>query len=145
MSRLIEENPCEICESVNGQLCNNSQECIRYKLYEIENKQEKGLLVEFPCALGTTLYNASYNCEPLVITDIKFSKYGCYQEVYLETKEGYHFDAKCIGESLFFTKEEAKAKRQELIEKGDFGILDRTDKPADLGDIKIVNSSEVSL
>ena len=120
MNNLTDKNPCEICESINGQLCNNPQECIRHKLHEFEVKQEKGLLVELPCALGTTLYNACYNCEPLIITDIKFSKHGDYQEVCLETKEGYHFNAKCIGESLFFTKEEAEAKRQKLIRKGTF-------------------------
>ena len=49
----------------------------------------------------------------------------------------------CQGKSS--VKEEAEAKRREFIERGDFGILDRTDKPADLGDVKIVNSSKVSL
>lgn len=41
--RLTDENVCKICELANGSRCANPEECIRYRLYELENELENEL------------------------------------------------------------------------------------------------------
>lgn len=94
------------------------------KLAELEDKIENGTLIELPCKVGDTVYVVGKEIEEFEVTSIsvdvtKYGSWGTNSIQFAEKETGIrHFDYNLyfswIGKSVFFTREEAKAKLREL-------------------------------
>lgn len=95
--------------SINGNVCYRDKICtledVLEKLYELENKQEQGLLMELPCKVGDKVYI-------IIGKDISEQKIVGYKISSIDGYEAYTL-RKIIaltdfGETVFLTKEEAE-------------------------------------
>lgn len=76
------------------------------RLAELEDKIEEGKLVELPCKIGDTVY----------IVGQKY-RAGKYEE-FINTGKFRYSDIEKFGDTVFLTREAAKARLKELEEKG---------------------------
>lgn len=83
------------------------------RLAELEDKIEKGTIIELPCKVGDTVYQFDNGGEvyELMILGITIYK----NKLYYETI-GIDFDNTAIGHSIFLTREEAEKRLKELQE-----------------------------
>lgn len=108
---------CEVCR-FNYEICK--------KLGEYEDLEEQGRLIKLPCKIGDTVWDNDfgYPCS-YTITAFSFGECESYVEP-LDAKEiVFYFSnsfgditgsflVSTIGESVFFSREEAEAKLKEL-------------------------------
>ena len=89
------------------------------RLHELENKIERGKLIELPCKVGDNAYlviRQDENCiiENLCVTQISIDESG----IWVHMRDEYLF-LHCIhskSKGLFFTREEAEKRLKELQE-----------------------------
>lgn len=87
------------------------------RLAELEDKIEKGLLVELPCNVGDTVYEIFKNHKPPIIQQTKIEKIIITEKglrLKLERNSVYETSIASLGTTLFLTEEEAKRKLEEL-------------------------------
>lgn len=92
------------------------------KLAEYEDLEEQGLLLRLPCKIGDTAYEVqelSKRIQPYTITSIHVSKCNVLFGWELKDGEGIYSNINglygyTIGNTVFFTEEEAKARLKEL-------------------------------
>lgn len=87
------------------------------RLAELEDKIEKGLLVELPCNVGDTVYEVFKNHKPPIIQQTKIEKIIITEKglrLKLERNSVYETSIASLGETLFLIEEEAKRKLEEL-------------------------------
>lgn len=120
--------------SINGNVCYRNTICtledVLEKLYELENKQEQGLLIELPCKVGDTVYVIGSLSEFGATEEIELEVFECVvnkitlnykygNTMQMDCKEhssfGWSMNIKKINELVFLTKEEAEQKLKELI------------------------------
>lgn len=118
------ENPCSNCTFI-GSCIKECKEKIFYdRLTELEDKIEKGLLVELPCGIGEIVYKVYEKCE---------SRNCPYNGLGGQWRCNYNGERRCrpfieecafyysminnIGKDTFLTKEEAEKRVKELEEK----------------------------
>ncbi len=104
------------------------------KLADLEDAEEQGRLVIFPCAVGDHLwevydYYPYYNKPPIVrelevygldILTISIVDHRIETMIYARSEEDgtVYLGTDLIGETLFFTREEAETKLKELMGEG---------------------------
>lgn len=87
------------------------------RLYELENAIENGTLVKLPCKVGSVVYKVLNNYKPpiciastiekIIITDKEL-------RLKLSRNSVYETAISSLGETLFLTEAEARAKVEEL-------------------------------
>lgn len=87
------------------------------RLYELENAIENGTLVELPCKVGDTVYEVFKNhkppfCMATTIEKIIITNKGL--RLKLSRNSVYETAISSLGETLFLTEAEARAKLEEL-------------------------------
>ena len=107
-------------------LVNNAEYWLQvyFKLKDIEDLEEQGLLLRLPCKVGDTIYEVSYENREFVIKEhiVKEFIYRTYRfpriEIYCENENGF-LVCNSIGkldECLFLTQAEAEQKLKEMEE-----------------------------
>lgn len=97
------------------------------KLYEYEQAEEEGNLVQLPCKVGRTVYqivlldveNGKLICRIWKGKLIKYDIYEITMGFWIkeeETKEKHFMPISSFERTVFLTKEEAEAKRKEMEE-----------------------------
>lgn len=87
------------------------------RLAELEDKIEKGLIVELPCKVGDIVYEVFKNHKPSIIQQTKIEKIIITEKglrLKLERNSVYETSIASLGTTLFLTEEEAKRKLEEL-------------------------------
>ncbi len=94
------------------------------KLKSYEDLEEQGLLMKLPVPLGTTVYTLSTIFDCIYDYDCKsYQKWKCKEDIPCEyEKRSYHIKetefgfvmAHSIGETVFFIREEAEKKLEEM-------------------------------
>lgn len=87
------------------------------RLAELEDKIEKGLIVELPCKVGNVVYEVFKNHKPPIIQQTKIEKIIITEKglrLKLERNSVYETSIASLGTTLFLTEEEAKRKLEEL-------------------------------
>lgn len=115
-----------LTEKLFSELCFNRKNLLTTALnnYNLENKIEKGTLIELPCKVGTTLYfiyNRPYADKPNLAPKIHETNNWyfdvCQKGVAISTRNPYGYNGEYfyyLGEMVFLTKAEAEAKLNEL-------------------------------
>lgn len=105
--------------SINGNVCYRNKICtleeVLEKLYELENKQEQGLLIELPCKVGDTVYQIGKghyeigtDITEYTVTAITISKRDITISVKDENQLGFPISAVYLGKRLYLTRSEAE-------------------------------------
>ena len=95
---------------------------VYFKLKEIEDLEEQGLLLRLPCKVGDTIYEVSYENREFVIKEHIVNEfiYRSYRfpriEIYCENENGFLVcnNIGKLDECLFLTKAEAEQKLKEM-------------------------------
>ena len=118
--------------SINGNVCYRNTICtleeVLEKLYELENKQEQGLLIELPCKVGDTVWcifegkvykgkaeRFAYWHDTIVGDYVNIDvAYSIIDPFYTDGRYMRRCDPKRYGNRVFLTSEEAEAKLAEM-------------------------------
>ena len=85
------------------------------KLREYENLEEQGLLLRFPCKLGTSVYMVEQDCGGDILDCMRVDCEGCpYLYSFVEENKFDAYMLENIGNTVFVTKSEDEAKLKEL-------------------------------
>lgn len=97
---------------------------IAEKLTNMEQMEEKGILVRLPCKVGDTVYTVSYRYECTCNYDCKvFQKWKCEDNIPCEYEKKEYFVKKSqfcltmlnsLGKTVFLTREEAEKALEEM-------------------------------
>ncbi len=111
---------CGNCPNVrNPQGCTAKAcyEIIRNRLAELEDKIEKGILMELPCKVGDVVYEVFKNHRPPCIQQTKIEKVIITNKgvrLKLERNSVYETSVSSLGKTLFNTQKEAEKRLEEL-------------------------------
>lgn len=102
----------------NAELVDNSIKAY-IRLIELEDKIENGTLIELPCKIGDTFYEAvkGLPLEEWEMTSISICRNERFYDLWAERKRDYahwKFLIEDFGKTCFLTKKEAEAKLKEL-------------------------------
>ncbi len=124
MERLTERNPLWIDDEMWERACEPDCEeidAVYRKLKEYEDAEEQGLLLRLPCKVGDVLYFAHH--DRVISSEVLSAKYHAEAENYgVFIRERLTIDVEgvsaeidfCdIGKTVFLTREEAEAERNE--------------------------------
>ena len=117
LTERLEEHYIARQDRVNGKIIGN-QQCLD-KLGQLEDAEEKGLLLRLPCKVGDKVYRPvpklyrTYTKS--VITDICITEDG----IFFSTDKGIDWKIETIGKTIFLTKEEAEQALKEKEKKKD--------------------------
>jgi hypothetical protein len=98
-------------------LVNNAEYWLEvyFKLKDIEDAEEQGLLLRLPCKVGTEVYNITWWDDVQEKVVVKGKTYCRTVHKHKVTKSTFsYFDIDEFGKTIFLTKEEAEAKLKEL-------------------------------
>ena len=90
---------------------------VYYRLRELEDKIENGMLIELPCKVGDTVYEVFKDHKPPFIQETKIEKIVITAKglrLRLARNSVYETAVSSIGKTIFFTKAEAEKKLEEL-------------------------------
>ena len=118
---------CDKCENKrkcweNGSTDENYQDCIERigkRLAELEDKIEKGKLIELPCKVGDTVYEVFKDHIPPFIKETKIEKIVITAKglrLRLARNSFYETAVSSIGKTVFLTREEAEKRLKEMQE-----------------------------
>ena len=92
------------------------------KLKEYEDAEESGILLRCPCTIGTKLFwlNGRFILD-FVVTGFSINEYGAWL-IFAEHEEdgkiySYSLESDKIGETIFFSEEDAEKRLKELEKK----------------------------
>ena len=115
VKKVLEEYYIARQDRVNGKIIGN-QQCLD-KLGQLEDAEEKGLLLRLPCKVGDKVYRPvpklyrTYTKS--VITDICITEDG----IFFSTDKRIDWKIETIGKTIFLTKEEAEQALKEMEKK----------------------------
>ena len=114
-------------DTIPTEMTNDDIRAVLKKLADYEDLEEQGLLMKLPVPLGTTVYTLSTIFDCIYDYDCKsYQKWKCKEDIPCEyEKRSYHIKetefgfvmAHSIGETVFFTREEAEKKLEEMTAK----------------------------
>lgn len=87
------------------------------KLAEYEDLEEQGLHVKLPCKVGTKVYFVTDRSTKLEIIETVIEKIGIKKSglfFKMSCNSLYETSSKAIGKNVFFTREEAEKRLEEL-------------------------------
>ena len=102
---------------------------VYFKLKDIEDLEEQGLLLRLPCKVGDTVYCIYERYTKCSENEQEFDEYSCqgceclecdsHKELYVQSQKAYSLDwivsnLKRFGKTVFLTQAEAEAKLKEL-------------------------------
>lgn len=112
-------------------LVNNAEYWLKvyFKLKDIEDLEEQGLLLRFPCKMGDTVYCIYERYTKCSENEQEFDEYSCqgceclecdsHKEFYVQSQKAYSLDwivsnLKRFGKTVFLTQAEAEKKLKEM-------------------------------
>ena len=87
---------------------------VYFKLKDIEDLEEQGLLLRLPCKVGDRLYKIDYDYLGNIISDTVHSIHILRNTVYLEMKYWHDISLSEVGKTVFLTQTEAEHKLREM-------------------------------
>lgn len=124
----VKANACATCLMV----CMDADSCEKCSIQEVfeklcayEDLEERELLVRLPCKVGDTLYYL--NGKFILGYEVTGFSMDCtgtwlliaeHHDPASKRSYGYSFDIEKIGKTVFFTREEAEAALQKMVEGG---------------------------
>lgn len=116
LTERIEGNYIARQDRVNGKIIGN-QQCLN-KLGQLEDAEEKGLLLRLPCKVGDTLYAIRElfdGKETKVIEEIVVRRFDLRAlQRFVITSNGHRLNFSNFGKTVFLTKEEAEQALAEM-------------------------------
>lgn len=112
-------------------LVNNAEYWLKvyFKLKDIEDLEEQGLLLRLPCKVGGTVYCIYERYTKCSENEQEFDEYSCqgceclecdsHKEFYVQSQKAYSLDCivsnlKRFGKTVFLTQAEAEKKLKEM-------------------------------